>query len=55
MKWVNQHRQIADVIKQAQWEIALECFEQEVEKEKARIRAARAWFPWRIKLVNINN
>lgn len=43
-----------DIIQQAQWEIYIEAFEKEVAKEKARILNKKAWFPWRIKLINLN-
>jgi len=43
-----------DVVAQAKWELAIEMFEQAVEREKERLRNKRSWFPWRIKFININ-
>lgn len=43
-----------DVRKQAQWELELEHFERAVAKEKERMRNRKSWFPWRIKLINVN-
>jgi len=45
-----------DVVKQARWELSIELFEEAVRQEKERMksRAKRSWFPWRIKLLNVN-
>ena len=43
-----------DIKAQALWEIQLEDFELLVRKEKARLREKREWFPWRLKLINLN-
>ena len=43
-----------DVFQQAVWEVELERFEKAVEEEKKRIRAKKAWFPWRFKIINVN-
>lgn len=45
---------VQDVRKQAEWELAIERFEKAVEKEKARIKAKKRWFPWRFRLINLN-
>ena len=45
---------IKDIKIQAQWEIDLEIFELEVQKMKVKLREKKAWFPWRVKLININ-
>lgn len=44
-----------DIRLQAEWEIFIEEYEAAVAKEKERILNERkSWFPWRIKLININ-
>ena len=45
---------VNDIKKQAQWELELETFEKLVEKEKKRIREKKIFFPWRLKLINVN-
>lgn len=45
-----------DIIKQAESEIAAEDHRAAVEREKERIRIGRKyWFPWRLRLVRIDN
>jgi hypothetical protein len=43
-----------DIKAQAQWELNLELFEKLIEEEKERLQKKRFWFPWRIKLINLN-
>lgn len=43
-----------DVTAQAKWELAIELFEAAVAREKERLRNRRHWFPWRIRIINVN-
>ena len=43
-----------DIKEQALWEIYIEDFELLVAKEKLKLRSKKVWFPWRVKLININ-
>jgi len=43
-----------DVEEQAEWELSIERFEQAVEVEKERLRNRKVWFPYRIRLINVN-
>ena len=45
---------VQDAKVQAQWELNLEEFEQEVVRQKVILREKKVIFPWRIKLVNLN-
>lgn len=44
----------ADVKRQAAWELFIEQFEQAVEAEKEKLRNRKSWFPWRLRLINVN-
>lgn len=45
---------LKDVKKQAVWELELEQFEEAVEKEKQKLSQKKCLFPYRIKLINLN-
>lgn len=45
---------VEDIRKQAQWEIDIELFENAVLKEKKRLLEKKSFFPWRIKITNVN-
>lgn len=44
----------SDVKRQAEWELFIERFEEAVKIEKEKLRNRRHWFPWRIRIINVN-
>lgn len=46
---------LSDIKLQAEWELFIEEYEEAVAREKKDIlRKRKSWFPWRVKLININ-
>jgi hypothetical protein len=45
---------IDDIKKQAQWELDIEQFELEVAKAKKKLQEKKSFFPWRVKIINVN-